>query len=180
MATIFDIKSVYGNVLGKEYSSVTKDYQLSNTGAPLWKRTKLGTIEYLPVILAGVEIPHALISITGKKNIVETAIYGQPLTIKELVNVDDYQIKITGLFINDESNDFPEDEINKFIKLWNINSSVEIVNVLTDLLLANIDGEHPKVVIKNFSMPEMKGVQHAQIIQIDCVSDIPFEIELME
>ncbi len=52
-------KAIFYAVEEKEYS------QLGNC---LWKKTKLGTLEYLPVTLGELEIPNALITITGKKH----------------------------------------------------------------------------------------------------------------
>ncbi|MEG0499905.1 MAG: DUF6046 domain-containing protein, partial [Rikenellaceae bacterium] len=38
------------------------------------------------------EIPNAIISCTGKKTIVETPMVGRKGAVKELINVDDYEI----------------------------------------------------------------------------------------
>jgi hypothetical protein len=179
MANTFDISKIYGKTLGKQYSDAVEEKEYSSSGTALWKKTKLGTLEYLPVTLGELEIPNALITITGKKNIVETPMVGRKGTIKELINIEDYDIKITGLWINDESNDYPEEEVAAFMKLWKKNESVKIVNALTDIIFTSDDSDFSDMVVtKGFSMPDMKGIQHAQVIQIDCVSDQYFELEI--
>ncbi len=46
------------------------------------------------VVRRVLELPDAIISITGKKTIVETAMVERKGTVKELISVDDYDITI--------------------------------------------------------------------------------------
>ena len=60
------------------------------------------------------EIPNAVISIRGKKSIVETAMVGRKGTVKELISVDDYEIRIAGVCLDV---DFPDQQINALNEL---------------------------------------------------------------
>ena len=145
-------------------------------GSTLYKQDYRGRWYFMPVVfehpeVGEVEIPHAVISITGKKNIVETQLVGRKGSVKELINLEDYQITIAG-FIQSTDGTYPENEIVQIRGLYDVNESVELICALTDLIL----DEDDKVVITDIDFPSTPGIEDGQVIRIECVTDKPFEL----
>lgn len=151
-------------------------------GTRLYAEDRFGRWHFMPVAFKHkniktsgnkYEIQCAIISISGKKNIIETKMVGRPGSVKELINVDDYKISITG-FIESDNGTYPEAGITQLKEIYNINEPVELVSVLTDLIFD--DGD--QVVITDISFPETPGIETAQAVRIECVTDKPFELTI--
>lgn len=147
----------------------------SDFGSTLRKKDAQGRWDFMPIALehkgTEYEIPNAVISIRGKKSIVETAMVGRKGTVKELISVDDYEIRIAGVCLDV---DFPDQQINALNELYNINESVTLKCALTDIFL----DEEDKVVIKSIDFAEMKGCETAQVFTMELVTDRSFELIL--
>jgi hypothetical protein len=147
----------------------------SDFGSTLRKKDAQGRWYFMPIVLehkgTEYEIPNAVISIRGKKSIVETAMVGRKGTVKELISVDDYEIRIAGVCLDV---DFPDQQINALNELYNINESVTLKCALTDIFL----DEEDKVVIKSIDFAEMKGYETAQVFTMELVTDRSFELIL--
>ena len=147
----------------------------SDFGSTLRKKDAQGHWYFMPIALehkgTEYEIPNAVISIRGKKSIVETAMVGRKGTVKELISVDDYEIRIAGVCLDV---DFPDQQINALNELYNINESVTLKCALTDIFL----DEEDKVVIKSIDFAEMKGCETAQVFTMELVTDRSFELIL--
>ena len=141
----------------------------SDFGSTLRKRDAQGRWYFMPVELGGVELPNTVISIRGKKTIVETAMVGRKGTVKELISVDDYEIRIAGVCLD---TDFPDQQINALKELYDINESVTLKCALTDIFL----DEEDKVVIKSIDFAEMRGCETAQAFTMELVTDRSFEL----
>lgn len=118
-----------------------------------------------------IELPNAIISVTGKKTIVETPMVGRKGSVKELISVDDNEVSIAA-FIQSPDGTYPEAEISQIRDLFNINESVELISALTDLIF----DEGDKVVITGIEFPATPGVEDGQAIRIECVTDKEFEL----
>lgn len=154
----------------------------SMTGSPL--RKFVGGIYYfMPVTIThdGTtwEFDNAVVSVTGKKLIVETPLTGRQGTVKELISLNDYEIKLIVVISDD---DYPEEELQKIIKLYEVNAAVSLSCVITDYLLLSQSGEEKgvddKVVIKDIDFPAMEGEEDSQTIVFTLLSDQNFELEL--
>lgn len=147
----------------------------SDFGSTLRKKDAQGRWYFMPVVLehkgTEYEIPNAVISIRGKKSIVETAMVGRKGTVKELISIDDYEIRIAGVCLDV---DFPDQQINELGELYNINESVTLKCALTDIFL----DEEDKVVIKSIDFAEMKGCETAQVFTMELMTDRSFELIL--
>ena len=147
----------------------------SDFGSTLRKKDAQGRWYFMPIVLehkgTEYEMPNAVISIRGKKSIVETAMVGRKGTVKELISVDDYEIRIAGVCLDV---DFPDQQINALNELYNINESVTLKCALTDIFL----DEEDKVVIKSIDFAEMKGCETAQVFTMELVTDRSFELIL--
>jgi Domain of unknown function (DUF6046) len=142
-------------------------------------RTNLptGRPVFMPVRIGGYVLPNEpSIEISSRKNIVETALVGTTRrgTVKELINIEDWLVRIRGVAINyDSPFIYPEDQVKALNDLYNRNESLEIMCALTRLI-----GVY-RLVIREFTMPEMIGVQHAQAYEFVCVSDEDFLLEIL-
>ncbi len=145
-------------------------------GSTLYKQDWRGRWYFMPVVfklpaLGEVEIPHALVSVTGQKNIVETQLVGRKGSIKELINLGDYKISIAG-FIQSTDGTWPEDDIARIRDLYNVNESMDMLCALTDLIF----DEDDRVVITGIEFPSTPGIEDGQVIRLECTTDKPFEL----
>lgn len=169
-----------GGYTGEDFETETdpepmKEY--SNKGTALYKKDLQGNYYFMPVVFMHngkvYEITCAVVSITGKKNIVSTPMIGRKGTVKELINEDDYQINITGIVIG-ENQQFPEAELDLIKELYSVNEAVELKCALTDVFLTEGD----KVVITDISFPQSVQTEYTQVIEMQCISDRAFELIL--
>lgn len=158
------------------------EYELATTAAPrqeftqkgsrLWAQHE-GRWYFMPVALEHkgktIEIPFAVISISGEKTIVKTPMPGRRGSVKELISIDDAKISITGLFMSTDSS-YPEAAVSEMNAMIQVNESIRLVSALSDLLLDPED----KVVIQTWDFPPTPGVEDAQAIKLELVSDSPF------
>lgn len=148
----------------------------TNRGTQLYKQDHRGRWYFMPVImrhreLGDIEIPNAIISVTGKKNIVETQLVGRKGSVKELINLEDYKVSIAA-FIQSADGKYPEDGIMQMRNLFENNEAVELISALTDLIF----DEDDNVVITDMDFPAMPGIEDGQVIRIECLTDRPFEL----
>ncbi len=145
----------------------------SQLGATLRKKDASGRWYFMPVQLIHqgkhYEIPNAMISFTGKKTIVETPMVGRKGTVKELINLQDYEISLQAVY---EGEDFPDEELAELNTLYNLNESVEIDCALTSIFLDQDD----RVVIKSIDVSDVKGTENMQLVKMNLVTDCYFEL----
>lgn len=148
----------------------------SATGAPL-RKLKSGIWYFMPVAFEHKgkrwEFDEAVVSISGKKTIVETPMTGRKGSVKELISIDDYEIKLVGVLEN-PSGDYPEQEMQELVRLWEVNEAVKMSCALTDYFLKEDDS----VVIKTFEPITVEGQEDIQAFNMTLVSDSPFELQL--
>ena len=152
----------------------------SITGAPL-RKFKKGVTYFMPVSFeltnqktgntSKWEFVDAVVSIAAKKTIIETPLVGRKGTVKELISVDDYEIKLVVVVSGD---DYPEQEIQEVVWLWEYNESIKMNCAVTDYFLQEDD----RVVIKNIDFPAMEGNEDMQVITMTLLSDKNFELEI--
>jgi hypothetical protein len=131
---------------------------------------------FMPMRLGGLVLPNEpSIIINSRKNIIETPLAGSTRrgTVKELISIEDWSITIRGVAINyDSVLVYPEDQVKALRDLYEQNEALDVESALTNLL-----GIY-RLVIKEFLLPEMIGIQHAQAYQFTCSSDEDFILEL--
>ncbi len=155
------------NLEGNEFVNVRSAISANlPTGKPI----------FMPVKIGDFVLPNEpSISFVSRKNIVSTPLTGSTRrgTVKELINIEDWVITIRGIAINfDSKNFYPEDQVKGLNDLYNKNEALPIQCALTSLL-----GIY-RVVIREFQLPEMVGIQHAQAYQFVLESDEDFILEL--
>lgn len=135
----------------------------------------LGTPLFMPCKLDDVWLPNEpIISISGQNTIVKTVLTGVKGSVKELINTDDYSIKIQGIIVNESGDDLPEDMIRQIRNICEKRESVTISNRLLTLF------DIHQVAIESFTFPGIEGYQNCQAYEISCVSDWPLDLILKD
>ena len=146
--------------------------EFTQKGSRLWAQHE-GRWYFMPVTLEhkgkSLEIPFAVISISGEKTIVKTPMPGRRGSVNELISVDDAKISLTGLFMSADGS-YPEAAVSEMNDLIQVNESIKLVSALSDLLLDPED----RVVIQSWDFPPTPGVEDVQAIKLELVSDSPF------
>jgi Domain of unknown function (DUF6046) len=121
-------------------------------------------------------LPYPIISINSRKTIVETPLTERRGTVKELINIQDYEIVIKGFIIGD-ANEFPENDVTILRTLYEQNIELSIECPLTDIFLLRPDrsgSDH--VIIQELNFPAITGVKNIRPYQLRMVSDEPFNL----
>jgi hypothetical protein len=150
---------------------VKKDRSLFDK--PLYRDNVLGRPEFLPATLENIALPNSLVTITGQKTIVETPMVGADGSVKEIINIQDYRIKIICTEIYPD-NTWPENILHTIYGLYRENKTLTLQCPLTDIFLQAKDN----VVITSISLPDMMGIENAQVFELNMVSDTYFELEI--
>jgi hypothetical protein len=152
--------------------------RLSKYGLPLYGTDHRGGEYFLPATLGGLVLMYPLISISGKKKIVETEMTERRGSVKEIISIDDYSINIKGLIIGKHDNDFEtvEAQMIALRKLFETPGAVELENALTDVVLISPGQKRDKVIIETIHFPESTGYKHIKGYDMNLVSDSVFEL----
>jgi hypothetical protein len=147
----------------------------TDDGALYEGESVFGTPLFMPCKLEDYWLPNEpLITISGQKTIIKTILTGVKGTVKELINEDDYVIKIQGIIVNEQSDDLPEDAIRKLRLILEKRDNIDISNRLLTLF------DIHQVAIESFSFPGIEGQQNCQAYEINCISDWPIDLILKQ
>lgn len=134
-----------------------------------------GTPLFMPCQLDDYILPNEpIITINGQNTIVKTILTGVKGSVKEMINSDDYVIKIQGIIVNEDSDDYPEDDVRKMRKILEKGDVVDISNRLLTLF------DIHQVAIESFIFAGIEGNQNCQAYEIACISDWPVDLILKE
>jgi len=111
-----------------------------------------------------------LIDVSASKNIIKTPIKGRNGSVKEYINIDDYQVTIRGILINYTSNAYPEEAVNELHDLFTVNKEMQVTTALLNLL------DIHNLVITDIKIPEVEGFNNIQPFVISAISDEPVEL----
>jgi hypothetical protein len=137
-------------------------------------RLRNGASVFMPLKIGNFTFPNEpTMDVSSRKHIVETVLVNAHGTVKEMISTGDYEFTIRGIAIDAFSKIFyPEEMVRDLNALYKQRESLPIVCALTELLGVR------RVVIKDFKLPSMVGVQHAQAYELAVVSDHEFILEL--
>lgn len=163
-----------GSYIGRPFPNVD-DAQRPDERTPIndgLKHSGANGVYYMmPTELNGWQLPlEPLMAVNSSKKIVKTSLTGNTRrgTVKEIINTNDYTINLRGVIINEISNDYPFDDVERLRELYEVNEAVTIVNALTKILAIE------NVVITGFKLPEMVGRPNAQAYEMNMISDEDF------
>lgn len=127
-------------------------------------------------ILYDWDLPYPIISISARKTIVETILTERRGTVKELINMQDYEINVKG-FITAKNNEFPENDVTTLRTIYEQNTALSIKCPLTDIFLMRPGrGGSDKIVIRELHFPAVKGIKNVRPYELRMTSDEPFSL----
>lgn len=187
MSAIFhDIKRLYEYQFGsRPYIVQESAPNLSEySGSALTAQDALGKEIWLPIKFTNLDeskfgtsellLPYSVIKMSSKKTIVKTALSERQGTVKELYNIDDWQISIKG-FVIAQNRVWPEAELVQLKKLNELTEAVELDNALSNIFL----DKGTRVVIEDLELPEVQGGRkHIRPFSFKIESDSVFTLEL--
>lgn len=119
-------------------------------------------------------LPYSVIKMSSKKTIVKTALSERQGTVKELFNIDDWQITVKG-FVIAQNRVWPEEELIMLRTLNALTEAVELDNALSNIFL----DKGTRVVIEDLELPEVQGGRkHIRPFSFKIESDSIFTLEL--
>ncbi len=127
-------------------------------------------------ILKQIYLPYPVISIRSSKTIIQTPLTERRGTVKEFININDYEITIKGFVIN-KTNDYPEETLSILRDLNELGEAVQVACPALDLFLkrpGRKGSDH--VVISSFNVIENRGVKNVRPYEMTLISDEPFNL----
>lgn len=156
------------------YSSPTaKDKATTGSLIRKYDDSYLGTYQFLPASINDIDLPNAVVIITGEKHIEETDIVDVG-TVFEKVFTRPYSISIIVTLIGTQYN-WPEKEIQAIRDLWLIDAPVTLRCALTDQFIQTDNN----FIIKNIAVLDNQGSENVEVIQLDGMSNIDFQLEIL-
>jgi len=169
-------------------------------GAPFYAKDALGQEYFMPVTIsypdtsaassppAGVtsdarnftskkswQLPYPVISIESAKTIVKTQLTERRGTVKEQINITDYQITIKGLILGD--GEFPETVVSTLRDIYERNAPLSIQCPLTDIFLLRPDRSgSDQVVISELKLPATGSSENVRPYELKLISDEIFNL----
>ncbi len=132
-----------------------------------------GQIQYVTYL--DWDMPAAsIVEINRAKIIQRTQIAGRNGSVKELISDDDFDIRIRGLIVNEDSDAPPEEGVRWFMETVNVPQAIQVECELFDWL--GID----EVVIRDYSLFQLEGYQHVMAYTLNLWSDEPIEVKLRD
>lgn len=170
----------------KEYLPYKKE-QWSNRIGMLTGKTSFSSLYgvpvIVPVVLGGIKLGSGedghihlqpMVMYEGTKNIVSTVIAGGSYkgTVKEFINIGDYRIRIFGVIANPNQKEYPTDQLQILLDLWEKNEAIRFECELTERLFQH-------VVIKDIKLDALTRSPGLQSYEIQAISDGVLEVELL-
>lgn len=194
MSLSFDLSSLFRETFGYEsqafkptFNAIVGDVTRTKSGvygSPYYGTDASSTEYYMPVKIEynikdqsyKWDLPHPVIAISSRKTIIETPLTERRGTVKELINIQDYDIVIKGFIIGD-THEFPEEQVIRLRTIYEQNEPLAIKCPLTDIFLLRPDRNgSDKVVIKELKFLPVTGVKNVRPYELHLVSDEPFNL----
>lgn len=139
---------------------------------PSWLQ---GSAFLMPLSILDYTFPiEPLISIMRSKKTIETMVSGLNHPVIEEVAMEAYKVHIKGVYINDDNDDYPYDDVRNLSRLQEKRGALPVVNKL--LSTFGID----YLCIKDIKADAVEGHQSMQWYVIEAISDSPVELTLQE
>lgn len=118
-------------------------------------------------------LPYTAIKISGKKTMTKTSLAERTGSVKELYNLDDYDIVIKGFAI-DEDRIFPEQQVEYLKGIHESGQSIGLDNALTNIFLAD---QGCQVAVESIDFTEVTGGRkHVRPFSLTMCSDSIFNL----
>lgn len=153
-----------------------KPLYYSSLGTPVFSDLRIEGFSYTSKQYGNVTVPtmvftSVLMTVDQSKHIIKTDIQGRNGSVKEYISDGDYTVNIKGV-ITAPNGIYPYDAVVD-LKKW-LHAPMEFR--VASRWLQNLDID--VLVIENYSIPQMEGGYSYQLFDINCISDLPFELNL--
>lgn len=168
----------YAKVGDREYY-MPLEIQVGTDKIPNTKTTyaqALGVTDSKGTYIGRWRLPFPVMSADLIAHVIDTELTERNGMVSELINLSGYRIKIRGLLVNQNANEFPEDDYNTLTKLASLNTPITLHNVRTDILFMNSGNVNKQVTIRGLHFPERPGVKHVQPYELDMVTEMEFNL----
>ncbi|MCX6232614.1 MAG: DUF6046 domain-containing protein [Bacteroidetes bacterium] len=163
------------NEFPENITYVNKYEKQSKRGKPLYKQNALGVWYFMPVYLNGIEFPNAYINISTQKTLVETPMTSVEGTVKEIINNQDYNIKLIFTAINYDGT-YPEEWLYTVKNLYNKKEILTLDCAVSD---AFIQPKENCIIVGMPELANMQGIENAQTFELTLKSDFYLELEVI-
>ncbi|WP_295714161.1 DUF6046 domain-containing protein [Mucilaginibacter sp.] len=113
-----------------------------------------------------------LFDITGQDIIIKTIMMKKKGSVKEFISEDDYNIRIRGILINYETQEYPEKQLQDLMQVIKSKEPLLIKSQVFNLL------DIYSIYIVRHSFPSVEGYQNIQPFELECISDVPAILEI--
>ena len=125
---------------------------------------------------ATISLPFPIVSIKGRRKIIDTPLTERTGTVQEYINSEGYEIRIRG-FIIAATNDYPEATVVQMRKLIESTFPVSIACPKTDIFLIRPGSSgSDQVVLYDYDFPDLKGVKNVQPYELMFRTCEPFNL----
>ncbi len=166
-----------GMVAGNFHNNSNNYYDIhtsqSMRGKQLYKLSNIGSWMFMPLYLNGIELPNAFINISSQKTIIETPMTDFDDTVKEIINIQGYNMKLIFTVINDDGS-YPEEWLYTLRDLYKLKKMLTLDCALSDAFLQSKDN----CIITSLSISDMQGIENSQVFELQLKSDIYLELEI--
>jgi hypothetical protein len=130
-------------------------------------------IEYGKIV-SDFKVDSVLFDVTQQKQIIKTNIQGVSGSVKEYISKGDYQVTIRGVICDQNSSNYPSEQVNQLREFLEVETAVEVVSAfLNDVF--NIFN----LVIESYNFPQTEGFQNMQRFEIQAISDEPLTLTVL-
>jgi hypothetical protein len=133
----------------------------------------LGNYEFLPTTINGIEIPNAIVLITGEKKIIEEDVVDVG-TVFEKAFVRPYDITIISTLYGYDGQ-WPEADYKRMARLYKENDLVTLKCASTNIFLE----PENNFLIQRIEVLDSRGSENVEVIQFTGRSNKSFELEIL-
>lgn len=121
--------------------------------------------------VVGVFMDGVIIDVNQKRNVVTTEIAGMDGSVKEFINNGDFNISIRGYFADPNPDKYPAVSVRALNTYLKAPVPLKVTNVYLNDYFGVVN-----IVPISYSFHQEEGVRNVQYFEIECLSDVPFEI----
>jgi len=164
----------------------TQEQAISSIGTPVYEIIQVQAEQYSYYdvkqqqkrddgVIPEYTFPYELmLEVSQTKKIISTEVAGRNGSVLEYIGLGNYEITIQGFVINYSSQDYPETAVTAMKRILDIPKSLKVSSLYLNRL--GID----RIAIKDYSLPIYEGHIQVQPFKIAAISDLPYELDLVE
>lgn len=155
-----------------------KSYGVSKLGTPVFSNLNVTGFSYTDqngktVSVPAISFETVLFVVNQQKEMLKTVVQGRNTSVKEYICDGDYAVQIMGILTADNRN-FPMQDLSDLISLLKAPLAFKINSWYLDLFGIN------NLVVENYQIGQEEGGYSYQKFNIQCLSDAPIELQIVQ